>query len=233
VDTIIQQDSGVTPTPVISRAILAYNRGRETHLADGIVITPSHNPPRDGGFKYNPANGGPAETDVTQWVEKRANELLREKNASVKRVPFASALRAATTHQKDFVVPYVHALRDVVDMDVIREAGLKLAVDPLGGAAEPYWGPINAEYKLDIDVVNQTIDPTSGTCLSSFLPTRAMCGLTLSCFCWINGAARASLPVCHPTISARKDSFGAIPFTIGMLFANKAMVGGYAVCAPN
>ncbi len=138
VDTIIQQDSGVTPTPVISRAILAYNRGRETHLADGIVITPSHNPPRDGGFKYNPANGGPAETDVTQWVEKRANELLREKNASVKRVSFASALRAATTHQEDFVVPYVRALRDVVDMDVIREAGLKLAVDPLGGAAEPY-----------------------------------------------------------------------------------------------
>jgi phosphoglucomutase len=160
IDTVIQPNNGVTPTPVISRAILAYNRGREAHLADGIVITPSHNPPRDGGFKYNPPNGGPADTDVTQWVQDRANQLLRGKNAGVKRVPFARAISAPTTRTEDFVVPYVRDLRNVVDMDAIRAAGLKLAVDPLGGAAEPYWGPINAEYKIDIDVVNKVIDPT-------------------------------------------------------------------------
>jgi phosphoglucomutase len=160
VDTIIQRDNGVTPTPVVSRAILAYNRGRAAHLADGIVITPSHNPPEDGGFKYNPPNGGPADTDVTRWVENRANELLRAKNSGVKRVPFASAIKASTTHQDDFVMPYVRDLRNVVDMDAIRGAGLKLGVDPLGGASEPYWGPINAEYQLDIAVVNQIIDPT-------------------------------------------------------------------------
>jgi phosphoglucomutase len=160
VDTIIQRNNGVTPTPVVSRAILAYNRGRASHFADGIVITPSHNPPKDGGFKYNPPNGGPADTDVTEWVQNRANELLRAKNAEVKRVTFASAIAASTTHQDDFVLPYVRDLRNVVDMDVVRSAGLKLAVDPLGGAAEPYWEPVNAEYKLDIAVVNKTIDPT-------------------------------------------------------------------------
>jgi len=160
VETIIQQDNGVTPVPVISRAILAYNRGRRAHLADGIAITPSHNPPKDGGFKYDPPNGGPADTDVTDWVQKRANELLRANNAGGKRVPFASAIAAPTTHQEDFVLPYVRDLRNVVDMDAIRAAGLKLGVDPLGGAAEPYWDPINAEYKLDITVVNRTIDPT-------------------------------------------------------------------------
>ena len=160
VDTIIQQDNGVTPTPVISRAILAYNRGRKAHFADGIVITPSHNPPKDGGFKYNPPNGGPADTDVTEWVQNRANDLLRGKNAGVKRVAFASAIAAPATHQQDFVLPYVRDLRNVIDMDAIRSAGLKLGVDPLGGAAEPYWEPINAEYHLDIVVVNKVIDPT-------------------------------------------------------------------------
>jgi phosphoglucomutase len=160
VETIIQQGSGVTPTPVISRAILVYNRDRKEHLADGIVITPSHNPPEDGGFKYNPTNGGPADTDVTRWVEDRANELLRGGNAGVKRVPFATAIKAGTTHQEDFVLPYVRDLKNVVDMDAIRGAGLKLGVDPLGGAARPYWEPINAVYQLDIAVVNPTIDPT-------------------------------------------------------------------------
>jgi phosphoglucomutase len=160
VETIIQRDNGVTPTPVISRAILAYNRGRKQHLADGIVITPSHNPPEDGGFKYNPTNGGPADTDVTKWVENRANELLRGNNAGVKRVPFKTAINAGTTHQEDFVLPYVRDLRNVIDMDAIRGAGLKLGVDPLGGASLPYWEPINAEYKLDITVVNPVIDPT-------------------------------------------------------------------------
>src|SRR4249919_820379 len=119
VETIIQRDDGVTPTPVISRAILVYNRGRKTHLADGIVVTPSHNPPEDGGFKYNPSNGGPADTDVTQWVEKRANELLRGGNAGVQRVSFAAAMQAASTHQEDLIMPYVNDLRHVVDMDAI------------------------------------------------------------------------------------------------------------------
>jgi phosphoglucomutase len=160
VETIIQRDDGVTPTPVISRAILVYNRGRKEHFADGIVITPSHNPPEDGGFKYNPPNGGPADTDVTKWVEDRANELLREENAGVKRVPFATAMKSGSTRQEDFVLPYVRDLRNVIDMDAIRAAGLKLAVDPLGGAAAPYWEPINAVYQLNITVVNPAIDPT-------------------------------------------------------------------------
>src|SRR5258705_5176326 len=130
VETIIQRDDGVTPTPVISRAILVYNRQRKQHLADGIVITPSHNPPEDGGFKYNPTNGGPADTDVTKWVEDRANELLRSSNSGVKRVPFARAITARTSHEEDFRLPYVNDLRDVVDMEAIRAADLKLAVDP-------------------------------------------------------------------------------------------------------
>jgi len=159
VDTILQRDNGVTPTPVISRAILAYNRGRQQHLADGIVITPSHNPPEDGGFKYNPTDGGPADTDITRWVENRANELLRGNNTGVKRVSFEKAIRAGSTRQEDFVVPYVRDLRNVVDMDAIRGAGLRLGVDPLGGAARPYWEPINSIYHLDITVVNPVIDP--------------------------------------------------------------------------
>jgi phosphoglucomutase len=160
VETIIQQNDGVTPTPVISRAILVYNRGRKDHFADGIVITPSHNPPEDGGFKYNPPNGGPADTDVTGWVQNRANDLLRSSNKDVNRVPFEKAIRAATTHQQDFVLPYVRDLKNVVDTDAIRGAKLKLAVDPLGGAARPYWEPINSIYGLDVVVVNPTLDPT-------------------------------------------------------------------------
>src|SRR5580700_1873729 len=159
VETIIQRDDGFTPTPVISRAILVYNRNRKEHLADGIVITPSHNPPADGGFKYNPPNGGPADTDVTRWVERRANELLQN-GTGIKRVPFTAAIKADTTHQEDFVLPYVEDLRNVIDLDAIRSAGLKLGVDPLGGAAEPYWEPINSVYHLDIAVANSTIDPT-------------------------------------------------------------------------
>ena len=159
VETVIQRDAGVTPTPVISRAILVYNRGRKEHLADGIVVTPSHNPPEDGGFKYNPPNGGPADTDVTRWVQDRANELLGKNNAGIKRVPFPTAIKAESTHQEDFVVPYVKDLRNVIDMDAIRAAGLKLGVDPLGGAAWPYWEPIKAMYGLDITVVNTTVDP--------------------------------------------------------------------------
>lgn len=160
VDAVIQRDNGVTPTPVISRAILAHNRGRKEHLADGIVVTPSHNPPEDGGFKYNPTDGGPADTEVTGWVQARANELLQSGNAAVRRVPFAAAIKAATTHQEDFILPYVRDLQNVVDMDAIRDAGLKLGVDPLGGASKPYWEPISSVYQLDLSVVNPTIDPT-------------------------------------------------------------------------
>jgi phosphoglucomutase len=160
VETIIQQADGVTPTPVISRAILVYNRSRKEHLADGIVVTPSHNPPEDGGFKYNPTNGGPADTDVTHWVEDRANDLLRAGNAGVKRVPFTKAIHASSTHQEDFVLPYVRDLKNVADIDAIRGAHLKLGVDPLGGASQPYWEPINSLYGLDVAVVNPVIDPT-------------------------------------------------------------------------
>jgi phosphoglucomutase len=160
VETIIQEGDKVTPTPVISRAILVYNRDRKDHLADGIVITPSHNPPEDGGFKYNPTNGGPADTHVTQWVEDRANELLRGRNAGVKRIAFDAAIKSSTTHQEDFILPYVRDLKNVVDIDAIRGAGLKLAVDPLGGAARIYWEPINSIYGLNVIVVNPVIDPT-------------------------------------------------------------------------
>jgi phosphoglucomutase len=160
VETIIQEKDGITPTPVISRAILVYNLGRTSHLADGIVITPSHNPPEDGGFKYNPTNGGPADTDVTRWVQDRANELLRAGNVGVKRIPFTRAFQAATTHQEDFILPYVRDLKNIVDIDAIRSAGLKLGVDPLGGASLPYWEPINSTYGLHIDVTNPVIDPT-------------------------------------------------------------------------
>ena len=160
VETIIQRDDGVTPTPVISRVILVYNRGRKDHFADGIVITPSHNPPRDGGFKYNPPHGGPADTDVTRWIQNRANDLLRGGNSEVKRTPYSAAIKAGTTYQKDFVLPYVNDLRNVINTDAIRGARLKLGVDPLGGAARPYWEPINSVYGLNITVTNPVLDPT-------------------------------------------------------------------------
>jgi phosphoglucomutase len=160
IETFIQRDDGVTATPVVSHAILVHNRGRKNGLADGIIITPSHNPPADGGFKYNPPNGGPADTDVTRWVQDRANELLRGNNSGVKRIPFASALKAVTTHAQDFILPYVGDLKNVVDMEAIRAAGLKLGVDPLGGASLPLWEPINSIYKLNIEVVNPKLDPT-------------------------------------------------------------------------
>lgn len=160
VDVFIQRDDGFTPTPVISRAILAYNRRRTDGQADGIVITPSHNPPSDGGFKYNPPNGGPADTDVTDWIQNRANELLGPGNGGIRRTNFDSALKAATTHTEDFVAPYVEDLGNVVDLEIIRSAGLKIGVDPLGGAAAAYWQPLAERYRLDITVVNPKIDPT-------------------------------------------------------------------------
>jgi phosphoglucomutase len=154
VATIIQRDDGFTPTPVISRAILVYNKGRADHRADGIVITPSHNPPEDGGFKYNPPNGGPADTDITNWVQDRANALLRGGNKDVKRIPYESALKASTTHADDFILPYVKDLANVIDMEAIRSAGLKL-----GGATVHYWEPLKDIYGLNITVVNAQVDP--------------------------------------------------------------------------
>jgi phosphoglucomutase len=162
VDAIIQRADGVTPTPVVSRAILAYNRGRREHLADGIVVTPSHNPPADGGFKYNPPNGGPADSDVTGRVQDRANELLRAGNAGVRRLTLEAARASGRIHEQDLVGPYVDDLANVVDMRAIGAAGLVLGVDPLGGASVGYWEPINARYGLDVDVVNPRVDPTFG-----------------------------------------------------------------------
>lgn len=159
VETVIQEQDGATPTPVISRAILAHNRGRTEQLADGVVITPSHNPPEDGGFKYNPTNGGPADTDVTKWMQERANALLRGGNRDVKRIAYDKALASTTTHQHDYVTPYVADLANVIDMQAIRTAGLKIGVDPLGGAGIGYWQPIAEKYGLDLTVVNTRVDP--------------------------------------------------------------------------
>jgi phosphoglucomutase len=160
IETFIQRDDGFTPTPVISHSILGYNRGRSEGLADGIVVTPSHNPPTDGGFKYNPPNGGPADTDVTDWIQNRANELLRSGNKGVERISFDAALKTTTTHVEDFVAAYVEDLANVIDLEAIRSAGVKIGVDPLGGAAAAYWQPVVERYGIDITVVNPKIDPT-------------------------------------------------------------------------
>lgn len=162
IETIIQHGDGFAPTPVISRAILVYNAGRSDGLADGIVVTPSHNPPSDGGFKYNPPSGGPADTDVTKWVQDRANELLRGGNAGVKRLPYERALKAATTHAIDFAADYIADLANAIDMNAIKAAGLRLGVDPLGGSAVYYWEPLAERFGLDITVVNTAVDPTFG-----------------------------------------------------------------------
>jgi phosphoglucomutase len=162
VESFRQREDGFTPTPSISHAILTYNRGRTTGLADGVVITPSHNPPEDGGFKYNPPNGGPADVDVTGWVQNRANELLRERNRDVRRLPYPSALKASNSHVYDFITPYVETLGEVIDMEAIRGAGVRIGVDPLGGASLPYWEPIRARYGLDITVVNTAVDSRFG-----------------------------------------------------------------------
>ncbi|MBP9902547.1 MAG: alpha-D-glucose phosphate-specific phosphoglucomutase [Verrucomicrobia subdivision 3 bacterium] len=162
VETFLQRDDGFTPTPSISHAILTHNRGRADGLSDGIVITPSHNPPEDGGFKYNPPNGGPADTDITGWVQNRANELLRGGNQAVRRLTYESALKARHTHQHDFITPYVNTLGEVIDMDAIRAAGVRIGIDPLGGAALPYWQPVKERYGLDLTVVNTKVDPQFG-----------------------------------------------------------------------
>ena len=160
VELMLAERDEYTPTPAISHAILTYNRGRSAGLADGIVITPSHNPPDDGGFKYNPPNGGPADDDVTKWIEARANELLESDLQGVKRISHAQALRAGTTHRHDFLDAYVSDLGNVLDMDAIRGASIRMGVDPLGGAGVHYWGPIAERYGLNLTVVDEVVDPT-------------------------------------------------------------------------
>jgi phosphoglucomutase len=162
VTVMIQSGLGYTPTPVISHAILTYNRGRKNGLADGVVITPSHNPPDEGGFKYNPPHGGPADTETTKIIEERANQMLVGGNKDLRRMPFEKAISAHTTHEYDYIGPYVEDLTNIIDMEVIADAGLKLGVDPLGGASVAFWDPIADRFGLHIEVVNRTIDPTFG-----------------------------------------------------------------------
>jgi phosphoglucomutase len=160
VEIMVDEKGGFTPTPVVSHAILTHNRGKSSHLADGIVVTPSHNPPQDGGFKYNPPHGGPAGSEVTSAIERAANVLLAEGCAGVKRMDYAKARARATTHQHDYIAPYVSDLAEVLDMEAIAGAGLKIGVDPMGGAGVGYWAPIAERYRLNIEVVNDSVDPT-------------------------------------------------------------------------
>ena len=160
VEVMIDQDNGFTPTPVISHAVLSYNRGRTSGLADGIVITPSHNPPEDGGIKYNPPNGGPADTQVTKWIEDRANTLLTKNLQECNRLPIEQARQAATTHRHNYIGAYVADLRNIINIAAIKAAGLKLGIDPLGGSGVGYWKPIIERYGLDVEIVNPSVDPT-------------------------------------------------------------------------
>lgn len=162
VETMIDEHGGYTPTPVISHAILTYNRGRQTGLADGIVISPSHNPPDEGGFKYNPANGGPADQDVTRWIEKAANDFLTAKLSGILRMPYERARHAACLHAHDYIAPYVADLGNIVDLEAVSAAGVRIGIDPLGGAAVQYWQPIIERYKIAATVVNEAVDPTFG-----------------------------------------------------------------------
>ncbi len=160
VEVMVDKEDGYTPTPVISHAILTYNRGRKNHLADGIVITPSHNPPEDGGFKYNPPHGGPADTAVTGWIEKTANTLLAADNREVRRTPYARARAAASTHGHDYVTPYVSDLAQAIDLEAVKAVRLRIGVDPMGGSGVAFWAPIAERYGLQLDLVNSIVDPT-------------------------------------------------------------------------
>jgi phosphoglucomutase len=162
IETLISENDTATPTPVVSWSIITYNKGRKTGLADGIIITPSHNPPEDGGFKYNPPNGGPADTDITNWIQDRANAILKNGNREVKSKPFDLALKAATTHTTDLIWPYVKDLQSVVELDAVARQKINIGDDPLGGASLAYWAPIAELYKLDLTIVNNKLHPTFG-----------------------------------------------------------------------
>jgi len=162
VQVIIHTKDEYTPTPVISFLILEYNKGRTKGLADGVVITPSHNPPQDGGFKYNPPQGGPADVDVTFWVQERANQLMSSGGGGIKRIPYEKARKAGTTHEQDFITPFVDSLSQVIDMDIIQKKGIKIGVDPMGGSGVHFWRPIAEKYDLDMDIINTDVDPTFG-----------------------------------------------------------------------
>ena len=162
VNVIIHDKDEYTPTPVISFLILEYNKGKTNGLADGVVITPSHNPPQDGGFKYNPPQGGPADVDVTDWVQDRANQLMNSHGSDIRRMPYEKARQAPTTHTQDFITPFVDALSQVIDMEIIQKQGIRIGVDPMGGSGVHFWGPIAEKYNLDITVVNTDVDPTFG-----------------------------------------------------------------------
>ncbi|MEW6263411.1 MAG: phosphoglucomutase (alpha-D-glucose-1,6-bisphosphate-dependent) [Thermodesulfobacteriota bacterium] len=176
VETVIHKGDEYTPTPVISFLILTHNRGRTQGLADGIVITPSHNPPRDGGLKYNPPNGGPADVEATSWIQNRANELMKAGGAAVKRKPYHQARRSAVVHERDFIAPFIQALPEVVDLKAIREARIKIGVDPLGGSGVHFWGPIAETYGLNLEVVNPDVDPAFG-----FMPLDADGEIRMDC----------------------------------------------------
>lgn len=160
IPVLVQSDWGYTPTPVISHAILVHNREAGRAVADGIVITPSHNPPEDGGFKYNPPNGGPADTNITSWVEKRANELLRADNREVRKIPYERAIKSGAVRKHDYINSFVGELKKIIDMDAIRSAGIRIGVDPMGGSSLPYWNPIAEKYGLALTIVNELVDPT-------------------------------------------------------------------------
>jgi phosphoglucomutase len=162
IEAIIHTKDEFTPTPVISFLILEYNKGKTDGKADGVIVTPSHNPPQDGGFKYNPPHGGPADVDATGWIQDRANQLMEHKNRDVKRINYKKARNSSTTHEQDFIKPFVSALSQIIDMDIIRNAGLRIGADPMGGSGVRFWGPIAEFYGLNIEVVNNNIDPTFG-----------------------------------------------------------------------
>jgi phosphoglucomutase len=226
VETFIQSRDGYTPTPVISHAILVYNRGRKERIGDGIVITPSHNPPSDGGFKYNPPNGGPAETEVTGWIQDRANALLRSGSGGVKRVPYGQAARASTTKEMDFIYPYVKDLSNVLDLEVIRSGGIQIGVDPLGGSSVGYWEPVREHYGLNLTVVNSRVDPTF-----RFMPLDHDGKIRMDC----------SSPYAMTGLVALKDRFevafgndtdsdrhGIVTRTAGLLNPNQYLAGAIA-----
>jgi phosphoglucomutase len=233
VATVIQEGGGFTPTPSIARMILAYNRADHGNESDGILITPSHNPPEDGGFKYNPPNGGPADTNITAWIQKRANNLLREGVGKIRRIPYERALTASSTHAHDFRAAYVDDLANVIDMEAIRSSGLKLGVDPLGGAAVHYWDPLREKYGLNLEVVNPQVDPTFSfmtvdhdgkirmDCSSPFAMARLVELKDLFGVSWANDPDSDRHGIVTPSIGLMNPNY-YLAVAIGYLIAHRA-----------